>query len=122
MQDRRSGRAASHKKNTDYLNTRVSYVKKPLAPRSRIAIGLALAGAALLIAGVYASVRAMGAAELYVAAIGFCSLLVSVFAVWYGVASFYEKDMNYILAKIGIVIGTIVIVFWLLMMMIGMRG
>lgn len=119
---REKRKARNAKEVKAVVSSRVSYVKKPFAKNSIFSIGLA--GAALLLAGAgfVISVRAQGEAGLNVAAFEFCSFLVSLFAIWYGVKSFSEKEKNYILARIGTGLGGALIVLWLIMMIIGMRG
>lgn len=104
------------------LPARVSYVKKPFAKNSLYAIGLAVTGLLLLGLGLYGAVRTQGQAGLNVGALGFSSLLVGIVAVWYGVKSFSEKDMNYILAKIGSGIGMVLVLVWCSIIIIGIRG
>ncbi|MCD8083745.1 MAG: calcium:proton exchanger [Clostridiales bacterium] len=98
---------------------RISYIKKPFAKRSFISLGFA--AAALLCFGVSLglSVCAMGNAGVNVAAWGFSSLVFSVIAVGYGAASFTEKETNTLLAKIGLGIGAVLLVFWVFMVILG---
>ncbi|MBS6642558.1 MAG: calcium:proton exchanger [Clostridiaceae bacterium] len=103
-------------------HTRVSYVKKPLAKRSFMSIGLAAAGLCLFAAGMYLSIKNQGQAPLNVAAMVFCSLILNLVGVWYGALSFLEKEKNYILAKVGIVVGGLEIFAWILIMIVGIGG
>lgn len=116
----RKARNIREMKSTEQI--RVSYVKKPLARRSLMSIGLAFVGMLLFLVGILMAIRARGQAELYVAAIGFCSMLLSAVAVFYGVISYMEKEKNYILAKIGIGAGGTVVLVWFIMIIAGMRG
>lgn len=119
----REQRKAKHAKEVDkVVVNRVSYVKKPFARNSLFCIGLAVAALAFLAAGLTLSVRTQGQAELNAGAMGFCSLLVSLAAVWYGIRSFREKEKNYILARIGTGIGCVLILAWVVMILLGMRG
>ena len=103
-------------------HTRVSYVKKPLAKRSFMSIGLVTAGLCLFAAGMYLSIENQGQAPLNVAAMVFCSLVLNLVGVWYGALSFLEKEKNYILAKVGIVVGGLEIFAWILIMIVGIGG
>ena len=40
---------------------------------------------------------------------------------WYGLLSFTEKEKNYILTKIGLGIILVVVVFWLMVIIVGLR-
>lgn len=116
-------RKAKHAKEVNTVVTnRVSYVKKPFAENSRYCIGLAAVALVFLGVGLAGAVRTQGQAALTAGALGFCSLLVSLTAVWYGIRSFREKDKNYILARIGTGIGGVLIVAWIIMIIAGMRG
>lgn len=101
---------------------RVSYIKKPLARSSMMSIGLAGMGLLLCGWGILSSVMSQGQAELRAAAIGFCSMLVSGAAVLYGVLSLKEQDKNYLLAKIGTGMGSFLVLVWIVIIIIGMRG
>jgi hypothetical protein len=56
-----------------------------------------------------------------VAAVCFCGLVFSLFSLAYGFLSFLERKKKYILSKIGIGISGILIVFWLVFIIIGLR-
>ncbi len=101
---------------------RVSYIRKPFAKRSFLSLGLAIGALALGMIGIVSAVIAEGQAQLNVAAVCFCSLLISFFSLIYGVLSFYENEKKYILSKIGIGISAVVIVFWAVLIIIGIRG
>lgn len=103
-------------------HTRVSYVKKPLAKRSFMSAILVVAGLCLFLTGMYISIKNQGQAPLNVAAMVFCSLILNLVGVWYGAISFLEKEKNYILAKVGIVVGGLEIFAWILIMIVGIGG
>lgn len=100
--------------------TRVSYVKKALAKRSIPSFGLAIAGLLLLGGSLYLGVHTQGQVMLNVGAMGFCSILLSLSAILYGVTAFWDKEKNYRLAKLGIVMGAILLFTWLLIIVMGM--
>lgn len=101
---------------------KISYIKKPFARKSFYCIGLA--AVALILGGVslFISVRNQGQAGLNAGALGFCSLLIGAFSVGYGALSFWEREKNYILSKIGLFMGGSLVVFWVCMIVIGLRG
>lgn len=99
--------------------TRVSYVKKALAKKSIPSLGLAVASLLLLGVSIYLGVQTQGQTQLNVGAMGFCSILLSLSAILYGAASFWDKDKNYRLAKLGIVMGGILLFTWLLIIVMG---
>lgn len=101
---------------------RVSYVKKPFAKHSLFCIGLVGAGLLLLALSLCVSIRQEGHGGVNVAAMGFCSLLLNLVGVWYGILSFMEKEKKYILARVGVVAGLIMIVSWLVLIIIGFGG
>ncbi|MCI8886456.1 MAG: calcium:proton exchanger [Hungatella sp.] len=102
--------------------SRVSYVRKPFAIRSRMSILLALAALSLGGAGIYQGVVTQGQAALVSGALGFCSIFLSVLALWYGGISFLEDDKNYILAKLGIALSVLLLAGWTAVITIGLGG
>jgi hypothetical protein len=62
-----------------------------------------------------------GQAELNVAAVCFCSLLISLVSLAYGALSFFEREKKYILSKIGMSISGVLIVLWIVFIIIGLR-
>ncbi|MCD8370159.1 MAG: calcium:proton exchanger [Clostridiales bacterium] len=99
---------------------RISYIRKPFARRGFVSAGFAAAALVCFGVSLGISVYAMGNAELDVAAWGFSSLVFSVVAVCYGAASFTEKEVNMLLARIGLGIGTVLLVFWVCMVLLGL--
>ncbi len=102
--------------------SRVSYVKKPFAARSKVAIILILAAVFLGGGGLFVAVTTQGQATLTHGAMGFCSMFLSAIAVWYGGISFFEDDKNYILAKLGIGFGILILAGWAVIVAIGLGG
>lgn len=110
------------KQRRELAASRVSYLKKPLAARSRMSLLLAAAAAALGGIGIYEGVASQGQAPLVSGAFGFCSILLSAAAIGYGGLSFLEEDKNYILARCGIAVGGLLLVGWAGVIIIGLRG
>ncbi len=98
---------------------KISYVKKPFAPKSIVCILLSALALALAAVSLAISVSSQGQGGLEVAAWGVSSLLFSIASLVYGGASFLEPEMNYILSKIGIVASGILLVFWVSMLLVG---
>nr|WP_154527081.1 calcium:proton exchanger [Clostridium sp. WB02_MRS01] len=72
--------------------------------------------------GIISSVMAEGQAQLNVAAVCFCSMLISIVSMVYGVFSFFEKEKKYILSKIGMGISLSLIILWAVLIIIGIKG
>ena len=100
---------------------KVSYIRKSFARRSFFSLGLAIGALVLGIFGIAGSVLAAGEGQLNTAAAVFCSLVVSLFSLAYGFFSFLEKDKKYTLSKIGIGISGFLVLFWIVLIIIGMR-
>jgi len=100
----------------------VSYIRKSFAKRSFLCLGLAVGALALGIIGIISSVMAEGQAQLNVAAVCFCSMLISIVSMVYGVFSFFEKEKKYILSKIGMGISLSLIILWAVLIIIGIKG
>lgn len=101
---------------------KVSYIRKPFARRSFFSLGLALGALVMGGFGIASSVMTAGQAQLNVAAVCFCSLLISFFSIAYGVLSFFERNKKYILSRIGIAISGVLIVLWAVLIIIGLKG
>ena len=102
--------------------SRVSYVKKPFAVRSKMSMILTAAALALGGGGIYQAVTTQGQASITFGAMGFCSIFLSVIAIWYGIIAFWEDDKNYILAKLGIGVSLLMLAAWTGIIIIGLRG
>lgn len=100
------------------IGNKVSYIRKPLAKYSFVSAGLAVFAYLAATAAIVLSYHAQGNAPLSAAAFGFCSILTSVSSVVYGIFSFFEKEKNYLLAKICLVAAGIVAFFWLVVILI----
>ena len=85
------------------IGNKVSYIKKPFAKNSFVAAGLSF------------SYYTQGNAPLAAAALGFCSIIIAVSSVVYGVFAMMEKEKNYLLAKISLAAAGILLLVWVLM-------
>ncbi|MFR3727914.1 DUF6142 family protein [Lacrimispora sp.] len=101
---------------------KVSYIRKPFARKSFLSLGLSVGALVLGIIGIASSVMAAGQAQLNVAAVCFCSLIISFVSLGYGVLSFFEKEKKYILSRIGIGISGVLVILWIVLIIIGIRG
>ena len=92
------------------IGNKVSYIKKPLAKNSFVAAALLFYAAAIGL-----SYHTQGNAPLAAAALGFCSIIIAVSSVVYGIFAMMEKEKNYILAKICLAAAGILLLVWALM-------
>ncbi len=100
-------------------NGAISYVKKPLSQRSRYSIACAVLALILAAVSLGLSVYFDGQGGLSVGAWGFSSIVFTVAGFVYALLSFTESDTNTILAKAGISICGILLVFWISMIAVG---
>lgn len=122
LEERRKRKEQNIREAREAAATRVSYVRKPMAKRSLFS-GVFLLGSLLLGSlGIYGGVVTQGQAALNSAAMGLCSIMLAVVAVWYGIISFLEEEKNYVLAKICIGIGAAVLIGWVAAIVTGLRG
>ena len=98
---------------------KISYIRKPFARRSLVCLPLALAAVALAAVSLGLSVQMQGQGDLRIAAWGCSSLLFALAAIVYGLLSFFEKEMNYMLARIVAGIGGILVLFWVCIILVG---
>ena len=96
------------------IGNKVSYIKKPFAKNSFVAAGLA-AALVFYAAAISFSYYTQGNAPLAAAALGFCSIIIAVSSVVYGVFAMMEKEKNYLLAKISLAAAGILLLVWVLM-------
>lgn len=101
---------------------KISYIKKPFAKRSFLSFPLSLAAFVFCGVSLYLSVKLQGNGGPNVGAWGLSSLLFAAAGLVYGGLSFMEKEKNYNLAKAGIVISGLLILFWLCMVIVGLLG
>ncbi|MDO4267176.1 MAG: DUF6142 family protein [Eubacteriales bacterium] len=101
-------------------NRKISYIRKPLARRGFPSVGAAAAALLCCIVSLGLSVARQGNGGLNVAAWGLTSILFSAVSLWYGLSAFAEQEKNYILAKTGAVTGGILLVFWIIMVIVGL--
>lgn len=101
---------------------KISYIRKPFARKSFVALPFAAAALACCIVSLALSVRLQGNGGLNVAAWGVSSMVFSVVALMYGLLSFLEKEMNYILARIAVGIGAVLVIFWICLTIVGLFG
>lgn len=101
---------------------RVSYVKKPLAEKSKVSAGLSAVALILFGASMTWAVRSQGQVADNTAALGLCSLLVSITGLIYSILSFAEKEKNYILAKTSAFLCGTLVIAWLMMIFVGVGG
>lgn len=96
------------------IGNKVSYIKKTLAKYSFVSAGLAVAAYVFGVVAIGLSYQAQGDAPMVAAALCLCSILTSISSIVYGVFSFFEKEKNYLLAKICLGASGIALFFWLL--------
>lgn len=101
---------------------KVSYIKKQFAKGSIYSTILECSALALLAASLTVSVRLEGEGGINVAAMGFCSLLLAAVGIWYGIRALFEKEKNYILAKLSLGVGGVLVLGWLVLIIIGFGG
>jgi len=95
------------------IGNKVSYIRKPLAAYSFISLGLIVAAYVFGTIAVVLSYQNMGDAPMTAAALGLCSIVTTISSIVYGVFSFFEKEKNYLLAKVCLVFAGIAVCFWL---------
>jgi len=99
---------------------KISYIKKPFARGSFVCLSAALLAFILCGVSLYLSVRLEGQGGLDVAAWGFSSMVSSLVSLVYGVISLAQKEKNYLFARIGMTAGSIMVLFWICMIMVGL--
>ena len=99
---------------------KVSYIRKPLAKHSFPAVLLAAAALVLTGAGLWLAVRNRGEAGVNAASCGVCAMVVCIDGMLYCWRSSMEKEKNYILAKAGMIICSLTLLFWICLIVVGL--
>lgn len=103
-------------------DNKISYVKKPIPQKSVIALVLLFVALIFWFAALRLGVTGQGEAGLNAGAFGFCSLLVTLFSMGYAGLTFREREKNYILARISLLAGLILVVFWISLIITAGKG
>lgn len=103
-----------------YVGNKVSYIRQPLAKRSFISLGLGILCLGLTAASLWLAVANGGDGPAVSGALGFSGIAAALMGLWYTFLSFLEKEKNYILAKIGLGIQGVVVIFWLMIVIVGL--
>ncbi len=98
----------------------VNYVRKPLAKRGFYAIGAT--GVSLVFFGsvLGLAVKSQGHVPLNVSAMAFSSFLFALCGLFFGLRALFEKEKNYILAKLSIFLDGLLVLVWVIVMGIGL--
>jgi len=99
---------------------KISYVKKPFSRKSLVSLALSAMALILCVISLRLSVAMQGDGDINVGAWGLSSFLFTIAALGYGGLSFMEQEKKYILAKISIILGGLLMLFWICMLIIGL--
>ena len=99
----------------------VNYVRKPLARRSFWAAGITAVALVLFGSVVGLAVKSQGNVLLNVGAMAFSSFLFAACGLGYGVWALFEKEKNYILAKLSMILDGLLILIWVITLIIGLQ-
>ena len=94
------------------IGNKISYIRKPLSKYSIVAVGLIAVSYIFGFCAVALSYQNQGDAPMVAAALGLCSIVTMVSAIAYGCLTFFEKEKNYILARISLVFAAMEMCFW----------
>lgn len=103
-----------------YVGNKVSYIRHPFARNSYWSLGLSVVCLALTVASMTLSVSSAGQGGLITGALGFSGIAAALMGFWYSFLSFREKEKNYILAKISTGLCLVVVIFWLMIIVVGL--
>lgn len=102
------------------IGNKVSYIRKPLAKRSLVAAGLLLTALAFFAAAVGYGYSTSGNAPLFAAALGLCSIVTGGSALGYAIGAFFEREKNYLLAKVCGTAAGVLLLVWALVIVIAL--
>lgn len=101
---------------------KVNYLRKPIAKRSKMAILLASISVLFTWIAYNMVIAQRGLPSLTVSAMAFSSMLFAVTGLIYGILSFKEKDVKYMVSYIALGVAGSDLVLWLMIIFIGYRG
>ncbi len=100
-------------------NYKISYIKNPFAYNGFFSFGCILISIILGTISLRTSVLSQGEAGMLVGALGLSSGIFSIASIFYAVAAFGELEKNVIFAKISIVLGSLITLFWICTTIVG---
>ena len=98
----------------------VNYLRKPRSEAGGTALVGALIALLLTALSGWLTVKALGNPPLNVSAIALSAMLFSSFAVLCGLFSFLERDRDHLFSLLGISIGGLVLVTWVIIILMGL--
>lgn len=99
--------------------SRISYIKKPFARQSMIAMGLSVVSLILLVFGFCQAIKTDGEIPLNYLVMCLFSAIFAVTAFYYAIRSFFEKEKDYLFSKISLVLGVLEVMFWAVVLVMG---
>ncbi len=102
-------------------NKKINYVRKPIGRRSFWAAGITAVALVLFGSVVGLAVKSQGNVLLNVGAMAFSSLLFAACGLGYGVWALFEREKNYILAKLSMVLDGLLLMVWAVTLIIGLQ-
>ena len=98
----------------------VNYLRKPRSEAGSTALFAAVVALLLTLLSGWLMVRSLGNPPLNVSAVAFSAMIFSAFAVLCGLFSFLERDKDHLFSLLGISIGGLVLVTWVITILMGM--
>ena len=98
----------------------VNYLRKPRSEAGGTALFAAAVALLLTFLSGWLMVRSLGNPPLNVSAVAFSAMIFSAFAVLCGLFSFLERDKDHLFSLLGISIGGLVLVTWVITILMGM--
>ena len=96
-----------------------SYIKKPYARSGFYCFSLSVFALLLFLLTMWLSLRAGGSGGMNTGALGFTSMVMLVFSLWFMRLSFQEKEHNYLFAKIGGCLSGVLLLIWIGILIVG---
>lgn len=101
---------------------RYNYIRKKIARGSFPAIGADVASFLLLVLAVVISVRMQGNGPMVLGAIGVTSVVAACFGAYLALTALRDEDRSFILAKAAGIAAAVLLVLWVMIIVIGLRG
>lgn len=98
-----------------------SYIKKPYARSGFYCFFLSVLSLFLFIAAMGLSLHAGGNSGMNAGALGFSSMIMALFGLWFLRLSFHEQGCNYLFARIGGALSGVLLLIWIGILIVGFR-
>ena len=101
---------------------RYNYIKKKIARGTWPCILTMLLALGLLLATLALSVHFQGQGPMLLGALGFSSIVMSIFSIYFLILALHDSEKNYLPVRIGGILATCVLLVWIIFLALGLKA